>query len=175
MRYADFYQVFFAYFCVNCLFTYLHFLKVEDDAFEGLLNLEYLDISDNKVLSLPAAALGRLPQLKRLKADYNRIGALSEEILKSVKGLEELSLAYNIIREIPKGTFGDLTQLKILNLFGNQIAMVDQTTFAGAEKNLEYLDLGFNIIKNIETDLYLPALKYLNLEKNNLSDIEGMY
>ena len=159
--------------------TYLqicvYFLKVEDDAFEGLLNLEYLDISDNKVLSLPAAALGRLPQLKRLKADYNRIGALSEEILKSVKGLEELSLAYNIIREIPKGTFGDLTQLKILNLFGNQIAMVDQTTFAGAEKNLEYLDLGFNIIKNIETDLYLPALKYLNLAKNNLSDIEGMY
>ena len=74
-----------------------------------------------------------------------------------------------------KGTFGDLTQLKILNLFGNQIAMVDQTTFAGAEKNLEYLDLGFNIIKNIETDLYLPALKYLNLAKNNLSDIEGMY
>ena len=92
------------------MFVYI-FLKVEDDAFEGLLNLEYLDISDNKVLSLPAAALGRLPQLKRLKADYNRIGALSEEILKSVKGLEELSLAYNIIREIPKGTFGDLTQL----------------------------------------------------------------
>ena len=68
-------------------------------------NLEYLDISDNKVLSLPAAALGRLPALKRLKADYNRIGALSYEILRSVTGLEELSLAYNIIREIPKGTF----------------------------------------------------------------------
>ena len=47
-------------------------IKVEDDAFEGLQSLEYLDISDNKVLSLPAAALGRLPQLKRLKADYNR-------------------------------------------------------------------------------------------------------
>ena len=78
---------------------------MEDDAFEGLKNLEYLDISDNKVLSLPAAALGRLPSLKRLKADYNRIGALSYEILRSVTGLEELSLAYNIIREIPKGTF----------------------------------------------------------------------
>ena len=134
-------QIFIRFFLLTfvstvCLHIY-HFLKVEDDAFEGLLNLEYLDISDNKVLSLPAAALGRLPQLKRLKADYNRIGALSEEILKSVKGLEELSLAYNIIREIPKGTFGDLTQLKILNLFGNQIAIIDQTTFAGAEKNLQ--------------------------------------
>ena len=68
-------------------------------------SLEYLDMSDNKVLSLPAGALGRLPNLKRLKADYNRIGALSYDILRSVQGLEELSLAYNIIREIPEGTF----------------------------------------------------------------------
>jgi Leucine-rich repeat (LRR) protein len=79
--------------------------QVEDDAFEGLQSLEYLDMSDNKVLSLPAGALGRLPNLKRLKADYNRIGALSYDILRSVQGLEELSLAYNIIREIPEGTF----------------------------------------------------------------------
>ena len=41
--------------------TYIRlFFQVEDDAFEGLQSLEYLDISDNKVLSLPAAALGRL-------------------------------------------------------------------------------------------------------------------
>ena len=113
--------------------------------------------------------------MKRLKADYNRIGALSYDILRSVKGLEELSLAYNIIREIPKGTFKDLNNLKILNMYGNQIAIVDQDTFAGAESNLEYLDLGFNIIKSIATDLSLPNLKYLNLAKNNLSNIEGAF
>ena len=43
------------------------FFKIEDDAFEGLRNLEYLDISDNKILALPAAALARLQILKRLK------------------------------------------------------------------------------------------------------------
>ena len=137
--------------------------------------MEYLDISDNKVLSLPASALGRLPRLKRLKADYNRIGALSYEILRSVKGLEELSLAYNIIREIPKGTFQDLSQLKILNLYGNQIAALDQDTFAGTEANLEYVDLGFNIIEEISPDISLPALKYLNLAKNKLVEIEGAF
>ena len=61
-------------------------------------------------------------------------------------------------------------------MYGNQIAMIDQDTFAaGAESNLEYLDLGFNIIKSIATDLSLPALKYLNLAKNNLSNIEGAF
>lgn len=134
-----------------------------------------MDISDNKVLSLPAAALARLPSLKRLKADYNRIGALSYDILKSVQGLEELSLAFNIIREIPKGTFADLSQLKILNLYGNHITGIDQDTFAGTEDKLEYLDLGFNIIEQIATDISMPALKYLNLGKNKLKSIEGAF
>lgn len=134
-----------------------------------------MDISDNKVLSLPAAALARLPKLKRLKADYNRIGALSYEILRSVQGLEELSLAYNIIREIPKNTFQDLNNLKILNLYGNQIASLDEDTFAGTEANLEYLDLGYNIIEQISPDLSLPSLKYLNLAKNKLVNIEGAF
>jgi Leucine-rich repeat (LRR) protein len=127
------------------------------------------------VLSLPAAALGRLPQLKRLKADYNRIGALSYEILRSLKGIEELSLAYNIIREIPEGTFRDLSSLKILNLYGNKIAGIDPNTFAGTEANLEYLDLGFNIISEVVTDISFPSLKYLNLAKNKLTQIEGAF
>ena len=148
---------------------------MEDDAFEGLESLEYLDISDNKVLSLPAAALGRLPQLKRLKADYNRIGALSYEILRSVKGLEELSLAYNIIREIPKNTFQDLSSLKILNMYGNKIASIDQDTFAGTEANLEYVDMGYNSIEQVAPGLVLPAMKYLNLAENKLTDIEGAF
>ena len=150
-------------------------MQVEDDAFEGLEALEYLDISDNVVLSLPAAALARLPRLKRLKADYNRIGALSYDILRSVQGLEELSLAYNIIREIPKNTFQDLSNLKILNLYGNQIAVIDQDTFAGTEDNLEYVDLGYNIIEEISPDISLPALKFLNLAKNKLKNVDGAF
>jgi Leucine-rich repeat (LRR) protein len=51
--------------------------QIEDDSFEGLVALEYLDLSDNKLLSLPAAAIGRLPSLKRFKADYNRIGSIN--------------------------------------------------------------------------------------------------
>ena len=150
------------------------YLKVEDDAFEGLRSLEYLDLSDNKVLSLPAVALSRLPNLKRLKIDYNRIGALSYEILRSVKGLEELSLAYNIIREIPRGTFKDLKNLKILNLYGNQIAEVSRETFEGVEASLEYMDLGYNIIDDISKISY-PKLRFLNLEKNLLRNISNVF
>ena len=148
--------------------------QVEDDAFEGLRSLEYLDLSDNKVLSLPAVALSRLPNLKRLKIDYNRIGALDYDILRSLKGLEELSLAHNIIREIPEGTFKDLRDLKILNLYGNKIAELSMETFLGLEDSLEYMDLGYNIISQVSRISY-PKLRFLNLEKNLISNITGVF
>ncbi len=109
-----------------------------------------------------------------MKVDYNRIGALSYDILKSVQGLEELSLAYNIIREIPVGTFKELKSLKILNLFGNKIAEVSTETFMGIENSLEYMDLGFNIISEINQISY-PSLRYLNLEKNIIENVTGMF
>ena len=133
-----------------------------------------MDLSDNKVLSLPAVALSRLPNLKRLKIDYNRIGALSYDILRSLKGLEELSLAHNIIREIPEGTFKDLKDLKILNLYGNKIAELSMQTFRGLEDSLEYMDLGYNIIDYV-TRISYPKLRFLNLEKNMISNITNVF
>ena len=137
-------------------------------------SLEYLDLSDNIVFSFPSIALSKLPNLKRLKIDYNRIGALSYDILRTLKGLEQLSLAHNIIREIPEGTFKDLKDLKILNLYGNQISNLSMDTFLGLEDKLEYMDLGFNIIDKV-TRINYPKLRFLNLEKNVIKNISNVF
>ena len=148
--------------------------QIEDDSFEGLVALEYLDLSDNKLRSLPAAAIGRLPSLKRFKADYNRIGSVNAELMSSAPNLEELSLAYNIIRDVPVGTFDDLDFLKIVNLYGNMLAFIGPETFRGVADTVEYLDLGFNLIGGVG-EISFPNLKYLNLERNRLSDIDGAF
>ena len=70
--------------------------------------------------------------------------------------------------------FREMSNLKILNLFGNQIISVNRETFSGTETNLEYLDLGFNIISEI-SEVDFPVLKYLNLERNNLKRIDGAF
>jgi Leucine-rich repeat (LRR) protein len=67
-----------------------------------------------------------------------------------------------------------MSNLKILNLFGNQIVSVSSDTFAGTESNLEYLDLGFNIIADI-SEVDFPVLKYFNLERNNLKRIDSAF
>lgn len=80
--------------------------QVEDDAFEGLSDLESLSLEDNNVLLIPATALGKLPRLNRLRLDYNRIAALSASIVNGLADtLTELGLSRNVIREIPPDVF----------------------------------------------------------------------
>lgn len=81
-------------------------MQVEDDAFEGLSDLESLSLEDNNVLLIPATALGKLPRLNRLRLDYNRIAALSASIVNGLADtLTELGLSRNVIREIPPDVF----------------------------------------------------------------------
>jgi len=79
---------------------------VEDDAFEGLTNLESLSLEDNNILLIPATALSKLPRLSKLRLDFNRIAALSSNILRGLSEiLIELGLSRNVIREIPPDVF----------------------------------------------------------------------
>ncbi len=163
-------------------------LQISNDALEGLSSLEYLDVSDNKLLQLPSGALSRLPSLRRLKADYNRIGSIgggsgeegssveAKSLAQSTPLLEELSLAYNIIRDLPPGSLAGMGGLKILNLHGNKLTSVGQDSFeGGAQDTLEYLDLGHNAINQIRGELALSNVKYLSLEKNKLGVIDGAF
>lgn len=80
--------------------------QVEDDAFEGLDSLETLSLQDNNILLVPASALGRLPKLTALRLDFNRVAALSVDILRAVADrVMQLGLARNVVRELPSDAF----------------------------------------------------------------------
>lgn len=136
-------------------------------------NLESLSLEDNNVLLIPASALGRLPKLTYLNLSYNRISALSREILRSIAGkLVSFSLARNVIREIPAGCFQDLKHLKKLELNGNLITKIDGETFVGLEENLEYLSLAQNKLNSLSgPPLALSKLTTLDLSENQIHDL----
>ena len=136
-------------------------------------NLEQLSLNDNNILLIPGSALGRLPKLVYLDISYNRISALSRDILQSTTNeLIYFNLARNVIREIPDGTFQHLKRLKILNLNGNLLTNINGQTFQGLEDTLEYLHLGQNKIKYLSgPDLSLSKLIYLDLSENMFPDL----
>ena len=63
-------------------------------------------MQDNNILLVPASALGRLPKLTSLQLDFNRVAALSVDILRAVADrVMKLGLARNVVRELPSDAF----------------------------------------------------------------------
>ena len=148
--------------------------QIEDDALEGLDSLQTLIIRDNNILLIPGSALGRLPKLSNLYLDYNRVAALSSEILGSLQAgdIRYMSLSRNVIRELPGGSFQMFKNLLYLDLSGNSLAILNAEMFVGLENSLMELKLGQNKITNIgNVPLKLSQLRRLDLSHNNVVDI----
>ncbi|KAF5302482.1 hypothetical protein FQR65_LT08572 [Abscondita terminalis] len=148
-------------------------VQIEDDAFEGLDNLETLRLNDNNILLIPASAIGRLPRLNTLQLDYNRVAALSSEILKSVADqVRRLVIAKNVVRELPAATFQYFQQLQHLDLSRNLIATLNSDAFIGLENTLKELHLSQNRISSISgSPLALSKLEMLDLSDNQLVEL----
>lgn len=141
---------------------------------EGLDNLQTLIIRDNNILLVPGSALGRLPNLSILYLDYNRVAALSAEILGSIQAsdITTLSLARNVIRELPAGSFQMFSNLRNLDLSGNSLAIIGAEIFMGLESSLNELKLSQNRLTGLgNTPLSLTELRSLDLSSNSLSEL----
>lgn len=146
---------------------------MEDDAFEGLDNLETLILRDNNILLIPASALGRLPRLSQIHLGYNRVTAVSSDILRSMGDrVSSLVLARNVIRELPPAAFQHFKYLTHLDLNGNLLNILNAEIFAGLETSLEYLSAAQNRILSLAgPPLQFSRLWYLDLSGNQLSEL----
>lgn len=141
---------------------------------EGLNSLQTLIIRDNNILLIPGSALGRLPKLSNLYLDYNRVAALSSDILGSIQpeDIKYMSLSRNVIRELPPGSFQMFRNLRYLDLSGNSLANINADTFTGLELSLRELRVSQNRITGIgNAPLALRKLRMMDLSDNNIVDI----
>lgn len=142
--------------------------QIEESSFEGLVNLKWLSLQDNNILLVPGLAVSRLPSLTHLHVEFNRIAALSSELLRSAApSLVSLGLTRNLVREIPARLFQNFENLVNIELSGNMLSAVSQHTFAGLETTLLNLDLSNNRLTSV-TSLQLRSLMSLNLADNHL-------
>ncbi|XP_035440645.2 protein artichoke [Spodoptera frugiperda] len=146
---------------------------VEDDAFDGLTSLETLLLRDNNILLIPATALSRLPSLVSVHLGYNRVTALSSDILKSVSDrVTSLVLSRNVIRELPPGAFDHFKTLHHLDLSGNLLNSISAEVFSGLEQSLQFLSLSQNrILEFVGEPLKFVSLWFLDISDNQISEI----
>ncbi|XP_078105320.1 extracellular matrix protein 2 isoform X3 [Sander vitreus] len=144
--------------------------SIPAEAFNGIPNLEWIDLKKNKLTSagIDAKAFKGLKMLRRLYLDGNLLEAVPANLPPT---LQELKISENRLRGINKHSFQDLSSLVILELEGNLLSEgnVDPLAFAPL-KQLSYLRLGRNHFRTIPQGLPISLLE-LYLENNLIEEI----
>ncbi|XP_032722353.1 extracellular matrix protein 2 isoform X2 [Lontra canadensis] len=144
--------------------------SVPDGAFNGLPNLERLDLSKNNITSagIGAKAFKLLKKLMRLNMDGNNLAEIPSEL---PSALEELKINENNLQAINDESLSDLNQLVTLELEGNNLSETNVNPLAFKSlKSLSYLRLGRNKFRIIPQGL--PAsIEELYLENNQIEEI----
>ncbi|XP_046383222.1 leucine-rich repeat-containing protein 15-like isoform X2 [Ischnura elegans] len=125
-------------------------IKIAENAFGGLSDLQHLDITDNHLLKIMhPEAISNAPSLNILNLSGNT------KLFKQIKGpilisevLAELDLSRCEIEDLPYDAFDQLPKLTFLSLNHNKIKKLPDFVFGGL-KNLIELDLSNNFLRNL--------------------------
>jgi Leucine-rich repeat (LRR) protein len=149
------------------------------DTFNELRNLEHLDLSDNKLVTVENKLFKQLENLKKLLLQKNHISAFEPNAFNGLKKLEELNLLSNKFETIDDDLFAGLTALtslhvfKAMNMSNRNLVEID-VSFLKIYGSLEKLDLSQNKILSIPANAFshLKELQYLHLENNEIHMID---
>ena len=113
------------------------------DTFTLLTGLQHLDISNNKLTSLPTLIFNRLHSLEQLNLNDNQLRSLPTAIFAALMKLHRLHLKNNQLNKIQEGLFSSLISLKFLNLASNKLFFIGHWSFKRMS-NLSRLNLEDN-------------------------------
>lgn len=108
--------------------------------------------SHNTLTELPGSLHG-LMALEILDLSFNKLNILSPETLSSLSSLLELRLVRNRIRELREGAFDGLPRLSIIDLENNDLRVIERNAIRRLSE-LQAIRLGKNRIQ-VYQKLYL--------------------
>ena len=148
----------------NCAPNGLHFIMtapcrstsliIDKNAFSGLNNLIYLDLSGNSIEFFPE---NLPPSLIALGLFYTSLGPINTSQVQQLQSLQIMLLSSNCVD-------GDL-----VNLCRRNFSVANLTFFS---QNLTYMTLAHNNLRHVPTHLLTSSLTALDLGGNNFVRVE---
>ncbi|XP_011679674.2 toll-like receptor 3 [Strongylocentrotus purpuratus] len=131
--------------------------------FDGLLDLNHLDLSSNRWIGniweiysgLPPGIFQQLSALQELNLDYCHIETLHPLVFSGLESLQKLSLKGNYIQHIHEDVLSGLGQITSINLRGNRIAYLEEVMFLNNCK-LTQLSLANNKLTHLNQRTFKP-------------------
>ncbi|KAF4118903.1 hypothetical protein G5714_000954 [Onychostoma macrolepis] len=151
-------------------------LDMEPSPFTPLVNLTFLDLSNNNIANINAGLLKGLYHLKVLKMQHNNLARLWKTanpggpvfFLKDATKLSILDLDYNGLDEIPLNALRGFFELYELSLRGNLLDQLHASVFDDLQ-SLKYLHLQKNLITSVQRVTFgapLSNLTELYMDRN---------
>lgn len=152
-------------------FSHKNLPDPEESTFEGLTNVENLDLSGNFIFALKRAVFRSLKKAIIINVSKNKVNQIMNNAFDGLEGhLRMLDLSSNLLGEVFSHTFANLTDLRVLNLSYNHIGILGNEAFSGLPK-LRALYLTGNSLRNLGLPASLPNLDYLLLGDNRLNSL----
>ena len=155
-----------------------HVESVDSVASVHKCSLNYFDLSNNQINTLPPNMLHKCHDLKTINLANNTLTSLDTGFFDNLKRLERLDLSGNRLVTLTGRQTRDLISLVTLDLSNNQITLLVESslTFESMASTLQILKLNNNRLKTIEAKVFqsLANLKELDLSRNELALIDKL-
>ena len=103
------------------IWTNSNITVIEIDVFDGLHNLEYIDLSRNEIKRTEHGLFARLSRLKHLNLSRNQIDDMRRFTFVDLENLEVLDVSNNRLQAVPFQVFGPMIRLQYLDISYNKI------------------------------------------------------
>ena len=151
-------------------------LNLEPSPFRPLVNLTWLDLSNNNIANINEGLLEGLSHLKVLTLQHNNLARLWKDanpggpvlFLKGLHSLTNLQMDSNGLDELPRDAFQGLTNLSQLSLSGNLLDKLHESVFDDL-KSLRVLQMEKNLVTSVPKQVFQSALANLSelrMERN---------
>ncbi|KAL7014353.1 hypothetical protein ACKWTF_015879 [Chironomus riparius] len=144
---------------LRTLRVYAIFEEIPENAFVGVPNLTFLDITGYGITTIQSGTFSPLINLERLDMMYTQLTTFHPQTFASQGKLRALQLSYNQIEELPEEVFAPLVNLGFnetvhgLFMLGNNLRRLSANSF-GQHPHLNYIYFNNNQIYAIQRGLF---------------------
>lgn len=146
------------------------FTSLEEALHQNPLRVYYLDLKQKNLKVFPREIL-QFKNLIHLNLAHNQLSSLEGIDFSELKDLEEIILYDNDFLFFPYEALDNAPNLITIDLGENDLKSIDQNL--NQLRFIENIDLSGNRISFVGSDIVLPFLKSLNIERNYLNDFPG--
>lgn len=139
--------------------------------FDGMTNLEEIDLAANRLDTLNKDLFAKNTKLKKVRLSSNKLGTIDKDLFINNPKIEEIDLSKAWLKDIPNGLFRNQNQLKKVQLESNNLFEIDDNAF-GNNNKLEYLNLSENNLSKLPSSISnLTGIKRLHISNNKISEL----